>query len=157
MASIIPHDTPVHPPEHPEDHEGSDVSIRGLTITLTVIAVVVLITFALVFVMFKLYEHHQASLDVKLTSIEQKADMPPGRPRLQGVPGFHDNLPAADADEMFADFQQRLASEGSLPNGKYHIRIDRAMQMVVDSGKLKPSTQPTDKAAPTTRSADASR
>ena len=157
MASIVPHDAPVHPPEHPEDHESSDVSIRGLTITLTVIAVVVLITFALVFVMFKLYEHHQASLDVKLTSIEEKAPMPPDRPRLQGVPGFHDNIPAVDADEMMTDFQQRLGSEGKLPNGKYHIAVDRAMQMMVESGKLKPSTQPTQNAAPATRSTDAGR
>jgi len=157
MASIIPQDIPVHPPEHPEDHEGSDVSVRGLTITLTVIFVLILITFALVFVMFKLYEHHQASLDVKLTSVTEKAEMSPDRPRLQGIPGFYDNLPAVDADEMMTDFQRRLSSEGPLPNGKYHISIDRAMQMVVESGQLKASTQPTDKAAPTTRSADAGR
>lgn len=152
MANLIPQDKPVHPPEHPEDHEQSDVPIRALALTLAALTAVLLLTFGLVWLMFIAYERHQASLDVKLTNVEHKADVPIDRPRLQGVQGFHATSAAQDTAAMMDEVETRLSTEGALPNGKYHIRIGRAMQMVVESGQLKASTQPA-----TTRSTDASR
>ncbi len=142
MSKLIPQDTPVHPPEHPEDHEQSDVPIRALALTLAALTAVLLLTFGLVWLMFRAYERHQASLDVKLTNVEQKADVPIDRPRLQGVQGFHDTTAAQDTAVMMDKVKTQLETEGPLSDGKYHIHIDRAMQMVVDSGQLKAATQP---------------
>ena len=142
MASLIPHDIPVHPPEHPEDHEQSDVSVRALALTLAILTAIVIFSFVLVYGMFRAFDHYQASLDVKLTNVEEKADVPIDRPRLQRVPGYYDPTPADDTAAMVKAVHEHLNSEGQLENGRYHVRIDRAMQMLVESGKLKSATQP---------------
>ena len=142
MADLIPHDIPVHPPEHPEDHEQSDVPVNKLALTLGILTAVLLITFGLVYVMFQAFDRYQTSLDVKLTNVDAKADVPIDRPQLQGVQGFNDISAAEETAAMMSDVKKRLSSEGQLPDGRHHIRIDRAMQMVVESGQLKVSTQP---------------
>lgn len=157
MADLLPKDIPVHPPEHPEDHEQSDVPVRALFWTLAIFVIAGIIIHFGIWFLFKAFDRHQASLDVKLTNVETKADVPIDRPQLQGVPGFNAASASEETAAMMEEMKQRLTTEGQLPNGDYHIRIDRAMQMVVESRQLKAATQPATKPQSTTRGSNADR
>ena len=52
-----------HPDEHPENHEHSDVSVRGIAITMTALVVVGLIVHVGLWVLFGVYERQADDVD----------------------------------------------------------------------------------------------
>ena len=137
-------DVPVHPEEHPEAHEQTDISIRAIAWVFAIMVISAVIIHAGLYFLFWGYDRHQASLDVQV-SAATPATVPVERPRLQGVPGFNDNTPSMDMAEMQIQVENRMRSQGKLPDGRLHIPIDRAIELVVDRGMLKSvpaATQP---------------
>ena len=73
------------PEEHPERHEHSDVSVRGIWITVGAVFIVTILVHILLYVVFFAYEGAQAKLDEserRSVFPDQRAEPPAGVPRL---------------------------------------------------------------------------
>jgi hypothetical protein len=136
------------PEEHPERHEQSDVSIRGLTIFFIAFVVVAVIVHLGLWLLFDAFEQREQALDLARQQsaiplpqprVPVEGVWPEGVPRLQGVPSFHAATPAQDMSRMLVEDQQRLHLEHPLPNpdGTARIAIDRAMELVIQRGMLR--------------------
>jgi hypothetical protein len=147
---------PPHPEEHPERHEHSDVSIRGLTIFFIAFVAVAVLVHVGLWILFDVYEGREQALDVTrqqsaiaspLPRVPAEGVWPEGVPRLQGVAGYHGNTPAQDMAELRVLEQRKLrpAQPSLNPDGTARIPIDRAMQIIVQNRLLQtapPATQP---------------
>jgi hypothetical protein len=156
MATNTPHShaTPaaaaaghaLHGNEHPEMHEHSDVSIKGLVVTIVLFVVVGVLTHVMLYYLFWFLEAQQAKKDLPRSSLTgAAANMTTPEPRVQGIPGYHAGTPAEDTVVMKQDVQQTLRSYGPTPvPGLVHIPIARAMELSLEQNvfKTRPTTQP---------------
>jgi hypothetical protein len=136
-----------HPDAHPERHEHSDVPIRPLAVALAAIAGIVLFSFVFLAWLFWRYERQQESLEKPRTGVTvagQSVVRPVvPEPRLQGVPGLSESLPAHDMERLRQDYARQLNSYGkSGEDGYAQISIDRAMDLALELN-LFPTTQGT--------------
>ena len=130
-----------HPDAHPEAHEHSDVPIRPLVISLVTIAATCLFTFGLVYWLFWNYKGQQEALELKRTNVPAAKPAVP-YPRLQGVPGFSDKHPSVDMDDLRAEYARELNGYGKA--GEFaRVPIERAMDLAIERGMFKTTTQPT--------------
>ena len=121
-----------HPDAHPELHEHSDVPIRPLAITLVAIAATCLLSGALLYWVFWSFKSQQEAQEVPRTAVPVAKPTVP-EPRLQGVPGFSDNHPTQDMNQMRERYRAELTGYG--PNGDANtarIPIDRAMDLAIE-------------------------
>jgi hypothetical protein len=155
-----PNSTPAAPPvhvhhaqipeEHPERHEHSDVSVRGIWITVGAVFLVTLIVHVIMYVVFFAYEGAQAKEDEaqRRSAFEDKrAEPPAGIPRLQGIDTFNAATPAEELVKLRQENRAIVNSWGATPDGRNHIPIDRAMQIALENQKQlfpsrAPATQP---------------
>jgi hypothetical protein len=117
-----------------EGHEQSDVSIRGLVITLITIALVIIITVIGMWGLFRTLDYMagKAPENQRLSTVETIGFRhgPEGYPELQGVPaqGGNRNSPALDTDAMRKKNADILAGkEGMRPGFKPGMDIEKAM------------------------------
>ena len=131
-----------HPDAHPERHEHSDVPIRPLVYALVGIAAMCLFTFGLVYWLFWNYKGQQEAMELKRTNVPAAKPAVP-YPRLQGVPGFSDKNPKVDMDDLRADYARELNSYGKAgEDGFAQVPIGRAMDLAIERGMFKTTTQP---------------
>ena len=107
-----------HPDEHPENHEHSDVSVRGIAITMTALVVVGLIVHVGLWVLFGVYERQADDVD-------QQRQL-------------------TDIREMKRETEKQLKSSYRREDGNHKIPIDDAMKLLVERNMLParaPATQ----------------
>ncbi len=123
------------PEEHPERHEHSDVSVRGIWITVGAVIMTALIVHVLIYFVFFAYENAQAEQDEaeRRSAITDSVDGPPREvPRLQGIPHFNDDTPAVDQMKTEAENRRLLNSYARTPDGRVRIPINRAMDIALE-------------------------
>jgi hypothetical protein len=138
------------PEEHPERHEHSDVSVRGIWITVGAVFFVTSLVHVLVYVVFFAYEGAQARQDeIERRSVfpDQRAEPPAGIPRLQGIDGYNAETPAEDLLKMRAETRRIVNGYGKTADGRQYIPIDRAMEIAAGSKDMFPARAPTTKPA----------
>ena len=137
------------PEEHPERHERTDVSVRGIWITVGAVFLVTIIVHVIMYVVFFAYEGAQAKQDEaeRRSAIESEAAVPsPDVPRLQGIDGYNPMTPAEELVKVRAENKAIVDSYGTI-DGRKHIPIDRAMQIALEHQQQvfpsrAPATQP---------------
>ena len=123
------------PEEHPERHEHTDVSVRGIWITVGAVLVVTGIVHVIMYVVFFTYEGAQAEQDEaeRRSAITDVVEGPPREiPRLQGIQSFNDETPSVDNIKMEAENRRLLGGWGKTPDGRVRIPIDRAMDIALE-------------------------
>ena len=120
-----------HPDPHPEQHEHSDVPIKPLVVALASIVGVCLLSFVLLYFLFGRYYWQQRNAEVRRTAVPLARSVVP-EPRLQGVPGFSNNHPTKDMNQLRAQYKREL--EGQAPGGAAQIPIERAMELAIERG-----------------------
>jgi hypothetical protein len=137
-------DHPLRSDEHPERHEHSDISVGPLAVVLAVGVLVVVFTLVGVYAMFWLFgEVDKRLIDAPPMTAITTPKIEPREPRIQGIPGFHTNLPWQDTEEMKKEVAVQLGGYGTTPDGNFvHIPIDQAMQQVAQDGSLKVRDNP---------------
>ena len=130
------------PEEHPERHEHSDVSVRGIWITVGAVFATTIAVMALLYVVFFAYEGAQARQDEaeRRSAIKDVIQGPPAEvPRLQGIESFHAETPSADMLRMQAENKAIVTAWGQTPDGRKHIPISRAIEIAVDRPEMFPA------------------
>ena len=131
------------------------MDVRRVAVAGAALVGVVVATFALLYVLFHVFERQQDALERPQSSVQAlpPRQTDPDIPKLQGVAGFHGNTPAQDMYELRNREAQVLNSYGpGIEPGTARIPIARAMDLIVDQKLLK--SQP--RAANTTQPAKAS-
>src|SRR6185369_3439615 len=72
-------------------HEVSDVSIPGIARFVVALVVLMVVSFVLMLAMFKILETRTVEPERSPMALSEKERLPP-EPRLQGAPGFADQL-----------------------------------------------------------------
>ena len=138
-----------HPDPHPEAHEHSDVPIRPLVVALAAIAITCLVSFGLLYWVYWRYHEQQRAQEIKRTDVPM-AKSPVPEPRLQGVPGFSDNHPTQDMQQMRDRYRAELTSYGKSADGAAaKVPIDRAMELALERKMFPVSAGAAGKAADT--------
>jgi hypothetical protein len=141
------------PEEHPERHEHSDVSVRGIWITVGAVFIVTILVHVLLYVVFFAYEGAQAKLDEserRSVFPDQRAEPPAGVPRLQGIDGYNAPTSAEDLVKMRAENKAIVNGYGKTADGRAYIPIDRALDIAAEkSNDLLPARAPATKPAAT--------
>lgn len=123
----VPHADP-----HPELHEHSDVPIRPLAVALGGIALTCVLTFVLLYFVFWNFKRGQEAQERPRTAIPAAKPIIPG-PRLQGVPGFSDNHPTQDMDQVRAGYKTELEGYGGNGDASTaRIPITRAIDLALE-------------------------
>jgi hypothetical protein len=138
------------PEEHPERHEHSDVSVRGIWITVGAVFLVTIVVQVIMYVVFFAYEGAQAQQDEserRSAFKDERAEPPPGIPRLQGIDTYNPRTPAEELLNMRQENRAIVHGYGKTADGRAYIPIDRAMQVALDHQKdlfpaRAPATQP---------------
>jgi len=123
------------PEEHPERHEHSDVSVRGIWITVGAVLVVTALVHVLLYFVFFAYEGAQKAEDEadRRSAITDVISGPPEEvPRLQGISGFNADTPAVDLIKMREQNKQFVDGYGKTADGRVHIPIDRAIELSLE-------------------------
>jgi hypothetical protein len=137
-------DHPLRSDEHPERHEHSDIAVGPLMAVLALGILVVASTLVGVYFLFWLFGAVDKRLiDAPVTTAIKTAPISALEPRVQGIPGYHTNLPWQDTAEMKKEVAVQLGGYGSTDNGSFvHIPIDQAMQQIARDGSLKARDNP---------------
>jgi len=139
------------PEEHPDRHEHSDVSVKGIWITVGAVFLVTALVHVLIYVVFFTYEGAQAKQDEserRSVFPDQRAEPPDGIPRLQGIDGYNAPTPAEDLVKMRAENKAIVHAYGKTADGRQYIPIDRAMQIASEKSQdLFPARAPATKPA----------
>lgn len=122
--------------EHPEQHEHSDVSARGLTIFFAIFIVFALAAHVLLYYVYWGFDSIEAKHKAPQSAIRQE----PAKPLipLQGVPGLHAQSPAQDTRDYVNS--QEIILRNYAPTtqpGIGQIPIARAMDLLVERDMLK--------------------
>jgi hypothetical protein len=138
-----------HPDPRPEQHEHSDVPIRPLVLALGSIVGLCVLSFVLLYFLFWSYYQQQRNAEKPRTAVPMARSEVPG-PRLQGVPGFSNNHPTNDMNEMRERNRAELV-EGKAADGSEVMPIEKAMNLALERGIFPVrKSQPASTAAPTT-------
>jgi hypothetical protein len=116
------------PEQHPENHERTDVPIKGLVYFGIGLVVFALVIHAALYYLFWGLEDYHAEQDRPLSSVQQERTIP--SPPLQGVPGYYSNTPHEDMIELRKKYEQELTQYGpSRVQGHVRVPIERAKEM----------------------------
>lgn len=136
------------PDEHPERHEHSDVSVRGIWITVGAIILTALVVHVLMYVVFFAYESAQAEVDEaeRRSAITDVVAGPPREvPRLQGIQSYNADTPSVDQLKLEQENRQLLNRYATAPDGRVRIPINRAMDLALEKNLFparRATTQP---------------
>jgi hypothetical protein len=122
------------PEEHPERHEHSDVSVRGIWITVGAILLTALAVHVLLYVVFFAYEGAQARQDEveRRSAITDVVQGPPTEvPRLQGISSYNAETPSADLLRMRTENQNIVNQYGKSADGRLHIPVTTAIDLAL--------------------------
>ena len=120
-----------HPDPHPEQHEHSDVPIRPLAVALVAIAATCVISGLLLYGTFWYFKREQDAQERPRTAVTGAKSEVPG-PRLQGVPGFSDNHPTLDMNDLRDRYAAELEGKGTDGRAPAGIPIERAMDLAIE-------------------------
>jgi hypothetical protein len=110
-------------------HEHSDISIRGISWFLGMLVVIVLLTDAAMWGLFRALDSLERRNDPFVTPLAAPAGQLPAEPRLQTTP-WH------DLTQLRADEQTRLHGYGWVDQraGVGHLPIERAKELLLERG-----------------------
>ena len=142
MSDHAPHTKPprvvhheeVMPEEHPERHEHTDVSVRGIWITVGAVVLTTLVVMAIMYVVFFAYEGAQAAQDQaeRRSAIEDTLVGPPVEiPRLQGIEGYNPETPSSDLIRMERANRAVVDGYGKAADGRVRVPVNRAMDLAL--------------------------
>ena len=148
-AHVVHHHADM-PEEHPERHEHSDVSVRGIWITVGAVIITTVIVHVIMYVVFFAYEGDQARQDdvERRSAITDVVQGPPTEvPRLQGIASYNAETPSADLLRMRTENKSIVHGWGKTPDGRNHIPISRAIEIAAERSDMFPvragaTTQP---------------
>jgi len=132
-------------------HEGTDVAIRPLVVIGVGLVVFLIATCVFIVFLFDLFAKVEDKGTVKVTGVENaKVEVPANVPPLQGVPGFHDNIPSRDMNEFRKENQEKLSTFSTAHDGVARIPVidpktDRgglAMDLALQRKLFPAATQP---------------
>ena len=129
------------PEEHPERHEHSDVSVRGIWITVGAVFATTIAVMALLYVVFFAYEGAQARVDEveRRSAVQPVTQGPPDEvPRLQGIASFNAETPSSDMLRMQTENKSIVNNWGKTPDGRNYIPISRAIEIAADRPEMFP-------------------
>ena len=128
------HHEEVMPEEHPERHEHTDVSVRGIWITVGAIVLTTLVVMVIMYVVFFAYERAQAAQDQaeRRSAIQDTLAGPPEDvPRLQGIEGYNAATPSSDMIQMDRETESLVEGYGKTPDGRIRIPVNKAMEIAL--------------------------
>jgi|SRR5688500_2290718 hypothetical protein len=140
------------PEEHPERHEHSDVSVRGIWITVGAIMLTTLVVHVLLYVVFFAYEGAQARQDEveRRSAITDVVQGPPAEvPRLQGIASYNAETPSADLLRMRTENQNIVNRYGKSADGRLHIPVSTAIDIALKQNMFPARAGATTQAATT--------
>ncbi len=122
------------PEEHPERHEHSDVSVRGIWITVGAVILTTIAVHVVVYVVFFAYEGAQAEQDEaeRRSAITDVIQGPPAEvPRLQGIEGYNAETPSADNTRMRTENRAIVKGYGKSADGRLYIPVGSAIDIAL--------------------------
>jgi hypothetical protein len=134
-----------HPPHSTGDrHEMTDLSVKAIAMVLVAGAIVVLFTLVGVYWLFFAFgELDRRFLDNPPMTAIKAPKIEPREPRIQGIPGFHTNLPWQDTAEMKKETAADLSTFGHTEDADFvRIPITVAMQQLASDDSLKVRDNP---------------
>ena len=138
MSEQTNHPAVVHhaemPEEHPERHEHSDVSVRGIWITVGAVLFTTIAVHVVMYVVFFAYEGAQAKQDdaERRSAITDVIQGPPLEvPRLQGIEGYNAETPSADNVRMRTENRAIVNGYGKSADGRLHIPVSTAIDLAL--------------------------
>ena len=132
-AHVVHHHAEM-PEEHPERHEHTDVSVRGIWVTVGAVIITTVIVHVIMYVVFFAYEGDQARQDEveRRSAITDVVQGPPAEvPRLQGIAGFNAETPSADLLRMRTENDGIVNRYGKSPDGRLHIPVSNAIDLAL--------------------------
>ncbi len=129
-----------HAEEHPENHEHTDVHLRGIAITLAGLVAVIILVMILLYFLFGVLDYSASRVDVVERRTEIEGARPETRrqeaPRLQGIPGYHDNTAADDTRQMKLENERILNTSRVKADGFHQIPIEQAKKLLIERNML---------------------
>lgn len=137
-------DHPLHSDEHPERHEHTDMSVLGVGLVILGGAIFCAITFVFVYFLFIAFtDIDKHFIDNPALTAIKTPRIQPKEPRIQGLPGYHANLPWQDTADMKIQVNHDLTTYGKTANNDFvRIPIAEAMQSIVSDNSLKVRENP---------------
>jgi hypothetical protein len=144
------------------EYERRDVTISAVVKFVIVLAFGIGLSLLLMRGLFKIFDDRENSETVEpISQLEGLKKQLPAEPRIQGLPGFHDNPPATDMELYLKTEQLRLGTivekdehGNDIPfqpvvtdpaNNLVTIPIDRAMKAILEKGfKVDPNAPTSD-------------
>ena len=133
QAHVVHHHADM-PEEHPERHEHTDVSVRGIWVTVGAVIITTLIVHVIMYVVFFAYEGDQARQDEveRRSAITDVVQGPPAEvPRLQGIASYNAETPSADLLRMRTENQNVVNRYGKSADGRLHIPVSSAIDLAL--------------------------
>jgi hypothetical protein len=127
-------------------HEGTDVNIRPLVYLGVGLVVFLVATCVFLVFLFDLFTFMESRGEPPVTGVQGvKAELPAGAPKLQGVPGYNDNVPAKDMEEFRRINERLVNSYSTAKDGVARIPVAKAIDLALERQLFK-----TTPAGPTT-------
>jgi hypothetical protein len=125
-------------------HEGTDVNIRPLVYTgvgLVIFLVATCIFLVFLFDLFSFVERKNAEVKTGLEGVSLQP-MPADRPRVQSIPGYHDNTPAEDMRALRERNRRLLSTASTAKDGVARIPVDGAIDLALQRKLFKTAAAP---------------
>jgi hypothetical protein len=132
---------PAGVPAH--SHEGTDVAIRPLVILgigLVIFLVATCVFLVFVFNLFSFVEQKDTAAGTGIK--DAQFDRPVEAPVLQGVPGYHQNIPAKDMEEFRHENERLLTTYSTAKDGAARIPVAKAIEVAIEKAMFKTATGP---------------
>jgi hypothetical protein len=107
-------------------HEVSDVYIGGIAKFVVALTVLMIVSFVLMWALFRSFESRATDPERSKMALSDKERLPP-EPRLQGAPGFAEELdkPAAAAKENKPEMSHESKAGAPAPRDRWEINVLR--------------------------------
>ena len=113
-----PEDLPAHA------HEGTDVAIRPLVIIGVGLVIFLVATCVFLVFLFDLFSTIEQKDVTEVSGVKGvEVVVPPTAPPLQGVPGYHDNIPSRDMKKLHDENLEKLSSFSTEKEGVARIPV----------------------------------
>jgi hypothetical protein len=105
-------------------HEGTDVAIRPLVVIGVGLVIFLVASCVFLVFLFDLFSTVEKKGTTEVTGVRgATVELPAAAPPLQGVPGYHDNIPSKDMNQFRKENQEKLSSFSTAKDGMARIPV----------------------------------